>query len=307
MIVFACAITEPEAYQRFAEPGIRLAAEPDSKVIRYASTGSVFRNYNLILDQVAKLDEVEALVLLHQDAEIVDEEFASKLRRAVADPDVAIVGCAGAVGVRSIAWWEGSITWASFTHRYDEHGGGEIPAFAWVREDEELPPYARTGEVDAIDGFVMGLSPWTIENLRFDESLGQHHGYDLDFCLQAREAGKKVVTESWQVVHHHSLDLISDVEAWIQAHMAVAEKWDSELLPELRGGDWKERARRAEAEAAAARLLGGVSGLLRDAQAKGDTRRIGMLEQELRGLRASRSWRLMAPARALGRIVRRRS
>ena len=130
MIVFACAITEPNAFERFAEPGIRLASEPDSEVIRYASTGSVFRNYNLILDQVAKREGVDALVLLHQDAEIVDAEFAPKLRRAIADPEVAIVGCAGAVGVRSIAWWEGSITWASFTHRYDEHGGGEIPAFA---------------------------------------------------------------------------------------------------------------------------------------------------------------------------------
>src|SRR5207237_1418575 len=150
------------------------------------------RNYNLILEQVGKRDDVEALVLIHQDAEIVDPDFTKKLRAALAQPDVALVGCAGAVDVRSIAWWEGSITWAAFTHRYEEFGGGEIPAFSWATQ--ERPPWAQLGEVDVIDGFVMGLAPWTIENLRFDESLGALHGYDFDFCMQVKEAGKKVVT-----------------------------------------------------------------------------------------------------------------
>ena len=54
---------------------------------------------------------------------------------------------------------------------------------------EELPPYARTGEVDTVDGFVLALSPWAVRNVRFDESLGQLHGYDFDFCLQVRAAG----------------------------------------------------------------------------------------------------------------------
>ena len=32
-----------------------------------------------------------------------------------------------------------------------------------------------------------------MRNVRFDESLGALHGYDFDFCLQVREAGRKVV------------------------------------------------------------------------------------------------------------------
>lgn len=303
MIVFASAVTDPDVFERCAAAGVELAGEPDTELLPFASTGSIFRNYNLICDQVRDREGLEALVLLHQDAEIVDPEFIPKVRRALADPDVAIVGCAGALDVRSIAWWEGSITWASFSHRYEEHGGGEVPGFSWMTE--ELPPYARTGEVDSIDGFVMALSPWAIRSLRFDESLGQLHGYDLDICMQARAAGKKVVTESMQVVHHHSLKLIGDLEGWIQAHIRVAEKWQGELAdPPRVNGDWRARAQRAEAEASAARLTGGLSEILRVAQAKGDTRRIGMLEQEIAGMRASRSWRMTAPIRALGRIVR---
>jgi hypothetical protein len=297
LIVFASAVTDPEVFERAAQAGVRRLqeAEPEIEMIVFSSVGSIFRNYNLILDKVKDRDDVEALVLIHQDAEIQDPNFTAKVRAALADPEVAVVGCAGAVDVRSIAWWEGSITWASFTHRYAELGGGEIPAFSWV--SEKMPPFAQLGEVDSIDGFVMALSPWAMRELRFDESLGMIHGYDFDFCMQTRAAGKKVVTADLQVVHHHSLRLIEDVESWITAYMRAAEKWD-EHLPHngSRDGDWEFRARRAEAEASAARLMGGLEGLLRVAH-----------WEELERMKNSRSWRFFAPMRALGRRIRQRS
>ena len=104
MIAFGTAITDPEAYRRYAQTGIRLVAEPDSEVIANAPGGSLMRTYNLILDTVANREDLEALVLVHQDAEIVDRDFCSKLRQAFRDPDVGVVGCVGAIGVRSIAW-----------------------------------------------------------------------------------------------------------------------------------------------------------------------------------------------------------
>ena len=167
---------------------------------------------------------------------------------------MAIVGCAGAIGVRSIAWWEGAVTWASFEHRYGEHGGGSIAGPTWDRD--EIPPYGQTGEVDTIDGFMIAMSPWAVRELRFDEGLGQFHGYDFDICLQARSAGKKVVTQDIKVIHHHSLDLIGDLGGWIDAHMKIAEKWEGRVAGVGEAaGDWKQRARRAEAEADAARML----------------------------------------------------
>jgi hypothetical protein len=296
VIVFASSITDPDTYRRCAEPGIRLAAEPDSEVIANAAAGSIFRTYNLVMDSVADRDELEALVFLHQDAEIADPDFCGKLRVALADPEVGVVGCVGAIGVRSIAWWEGSVTWASFTHRYGELGGGELPAFAW--NGAELPAYARTGEVDTVDGFVLALSPWTVRNVRFDESLGQLHGYDFDFCLQVRSAGRKVVTADLKVVHHHSLELIGDVETWIQAHMRVAEKWDGRM-PNVgvTAGTWKERARRAEAEAAVTRAQAVSAQLQSEARAR-------QLQSELDIVTESTSWRLTAPLRRLNALRR---
>jgi hypothetical protein len=96
MIAFGTSITSPEAYRRYAEPGIRRAAEPNSEVYAFAASGSIFRSYNLLLDTAAARDDLEALVLVHQDAEIVDADFCDKVRRALRDPDVGVVGCVGA-------------------------------------------------------------------------------------------------------------------------------------------------------------------------------------------------------------------
>jgi hypothetical protein len=298
MIVFACSITDPALYARAAEPGIRRAAEPDSEVLANAAAGSIFRSYNLILDTVAEREGLEALVLLHQDAEIVSPDFCATLRAALRDPDVGVVGCVGAVGVRSIAWWEGSVTWASFTHRYEEHGGGSVPALSWTKD--ALPAFAETGEVDTVDGFVMALSPWVVRNIRFDESLGQLHGYDLDFCLQVRAAGRKIATADFKVVHHHSLDLVSNPETWLSAHMRVADKWDGRI-PGVTppAADWRERARRAEAEAALARTEAVAAMMQAEARSSDLARQVEEMTNSI-------SWRITAPLRRLNAIRRAR-
>jgi GT2 family glycosyltransferase len=202
-----------------------------------------------------------------------------------------------------MAWWEGSVTWASFTHRYYEHGGGELPAFAMHPERIAPPAYARTGEVDTLDGLLLVLAPWAVRNLRFDELLGRFHGYDFDFCLQVRAAGRKVATADLKIVHHHSLELLDDPEMWVEANVRLTDKWENRFpaVGALLGDgatDWKARARRAEALASAARTLR-IS-----AQMKA-TARERELERELETMRASTSWRLTAPLRRIGAWLRR--
>ena len=293
MIVFGTAVTQSDEYERCVKPGLRRAAEPDSVVLATQSAGSLFSTYNVMLDQAGAYEDLEALVLLHQDAELASADFCATLRTALADPDVGVVGCVGAVGVRSIAWWEGSVTWASFTHRYTELGGGELPALSWQKD--ELPAFARTGEVDTVDGFVLALSPWVVRNVRFDESLGQLHGYDFDFCLQVRATGHKVVTADFRAIHNHSLDLVNDPEHWIEAHMKVAEKWHGRIPGVGESpGTWKERARRAEAERDSARVVGYANMLEMEAKAI-------ELERALDSATGSIGWRITAPLRLFGR------
>jgi glycosyl transferase family 2 len=229
---------------------------------------------------------------VHPHTEIVDPDLPAKVRRALADPVVGMLGCAGGTGVRSIAWWEGRVAAAPVIHRYEEHGGGEVPAVSWA--ERHLPP----AEVEALDGQLLVLSPWVVRNVRFDESLLLGYGFDLDFSLQVRAAGRRLMVEDLRVVHHRSLELVADLDVWVQAHMGVAEKWNATLGEE--GDDdaaWKPRARIAEARREAARAAAVSKALILDA-------RVLELEQSLDEKLGSVSWRLTAPLRTLNRLRR---
>lgn len=294
MIAFGCAVQEPDAYRDHAEPGIALASEPGSAVHVIAATTSVCRNLNLLLDQAARDEDLEALVLVDEDAQIADPELCAKVRTALADPDVAVIGCVGATGVGGLAWWDASLNRGRVIHRYARYGGGELPAFAWARTG--APP----AEVDVVAGLLLVLSAWAVRSLRFDEGLAQGVGYDLDICIRAREAGKKVVTADLSVIHHRTLAVVEKPEAWTEAHIRFAERWDGRLPgAPPRPADWKQRARLAEAERDAARteVFSGYS--RREAQ-------VLPLERELEEMTRTLGWRLTEPLRRLNALRRRR-
>jgi hypothetical protein len=292
MIAFGSVLADSEAYRRFAEPGIRRAAEPDSAIHVFGAVGSVCRGNNLLLDVAATHEDLEALVIVDARTEIADPMFCARLRETLRDPEVALAGPVGARGVSTIAWWQGEVSSAPVVHRYYEHAGGERDGYAWAQ------PVAPLGEVDALYGFLLVLSPWAVRTLRFDESLSTGHGHDVDFCLQARAAGRKVVTADLRAVHHRPLELIEDIELWIEGHIDVAEKWDARWPGRAaEETDWRRRARRAEAEREAARTVAYSSALRLDAE-------VLMLERELAEMTDSPSWRLTAPLRWLNRARR---
>ena len=81
-----------------------------------------------------------------------------QVRETLGDPEVAIAGCAGASGVASIAWWEGAVSRGPVVHRYEEHGGGDLPALEWAH------PAPAPARVDMVDGVLFVLSPWAVRN-----------------------------------------------------------------------------------------------------------------------------------------------
>jgi hypothetical protein len=286
LIAFGSAIVDPAAYIRYARPGIQAAAEPGATVYAFEAVGDVCRSSNLVLDAAAARDDLEALVLVEEHVQLDEPDLCAKVREALRDPEVAVAGWMGASGLRTIAWWEGRISCGPVLVQYDQHGGGVLPAWSWT--EVEAPPAA----VDMVEGSVMALSPWAVRNLRFDETLHLGFGYDLDYCLRARAAGRRAVTMSVKAIHHRPLDLIRGRELWVEAHIRMADKWDGEA------DDWEARARRAEAERDAARTVGYSMSTQVDAQ-------VAPLERELDAVTSSASWRLTAPLRALNRLRRR--
>ena len=101
------------------------------------------------------------------------------------------------------------------------------------------------------------------------------------------------MTTDFRAIHHHSLDLIGDQDAWVAAHMQIAEKWEAQL-PTKGDHDWKTRARRAEAELEAMRVQ------LRLAE-----HYITRLSEDFDQLQRSKSWRWSKPLRMLFQLGRR--
>ena len=83
---------------------------------------------------------------------------------------------------------------------------------------------------------LLVLSPWAVRNLRFDEALALGHGYDVDYCLQARAAGRKVMTADLALTHHQSLELVEDL-VLDRGAPRIAEKWQGRMPGDDPGSD----------------------------------------------------------------------
>ena len=207
MIAFASVIGSEEKFRSFAAPGIGRVREPGAIVAEYTDAASMCTAYNEVLDAVAERDDLEALVLVHDDTEILDPDFCAKVRRRMADEDVAVVGVVGAQGVRSLEWWNGK-------------GRGRVKE---TRGDIDFGGHDE--DVDAVDGLLLVLSPWAVRNLRFDaDRFDAFHGYDVDFCFQARAAGRRVVVDDIDLFHH-TKGGYGDEDAFRRADAVFRTKW----------------------------------------------------------------------------------
>jgi hypothetical protein len=211
MFVFATCVGSEATYRARALPGLRTVAEPDSMLVQAtADQGSIFAAYDEILDAVAALDDVEALVLLHEDVELLDRSFCTTVRARLADPDVAVIGAIGADGVRSLAWWEG-------------RGAGHVVE---TRGTIDFGRHPCT--VDSVDGLLMVLSPWAIANLRYGPhglgAVGGFHGYDAELCFSARAAGREVWVDRLPLIHH-TKGGYGDEAAYARADAAFRARW----------------------------------------------------------------------------------
>ncbi len=207
MIAFASCIGSEEKFRRCAVPGLRLAAEPNSVVAEVTTDRSIFTAYNEVLDALAPREDLEALVLLHEDVELLDASFCARVRARLAEPGVAVLGAIGARGVTTLRWWEGQ-------------------GFGRVAESRGLIDFGGGAhDVEAVDGLLLALSPWAVRSLRFDEAtFTGFHGYDVDLCFQALAARRRVVVDDLTVMHH-TKGGYGDVEAFVRADLAWREKW----------------------------------------------------------------------------------
>jgi hypothetical protein len=217
MIAFAACVGTPAKLAAYAAPGLRRAMERDSVFAELTTDRSIHEAYNEALDHFAGVPGTEALVLLHEDTELVDADFCARVREVLRDPSVAIAGAVGASGVHSLRWWDGAIAGRAAEPR-GVVAGGPVPC-----------------DVDCLDGLLLVLSPWAVANLRCDtDRFTGFHGYDADLCFAARAAGRRVVAADLGVFHH-TKGGYGDEGAFAAADAAFREKWIPSTASVTRG------------------------------------------------------------------------
>jgi hypothetical protein len=213
MIVFGIAVSDERQFREIAAPGIERVAEADSRVIPRRYFNSIQVPYNLILDEAARIPDLEAVVLLHQDTEIVDPLLLRKVRQAFANPRVAVVAPIGGTDVRGLAWWKGR----SF-------GRVGAPNVSLDRTMHANVPFGWH-LVEAVDGLMLVISPWAAREVRFDERFARcFHGYDIDYCFQVRERGRQCLVGPLHAIHYGTWKP-AQKEKWVDAELTWQRKW----------------------------------------------------------------------------------
>jgi GT2 family glycosyltransferase len=135
------------------------------------------------LNRAWRMAETEFICILHNDTEMREPTWLTRLLAPLADPGVGITGLYGIKRLRRDG---------RFVGRTIVHSLAEGPT---VRPEGE--------EVAVIDSVVMCLSRRLMEEVGgFDEGYGFYHGLDRDLCFAVRERGRRCLTVHAPFVHH---------------------------------------------------------------------------------------------------------
>lgn len=201
MITYGCCVGSWEKFERYVRPHV------GRHVIATSGHSGIVAAYNLILEAVQDWRDLEALILLHDDLELIDADAEAKLVAPLADPTVGLVGVCGGGG-QELYWWNH----APIGHQ---------------RTDVRLIDFGpREGNVTLIEGSVMVLSPWVVQNLRFDPRFEHWHGYD-ELGMQVQFHGRRAVVVDVDT-HHHNPEGYPSPENAAQCRLAnqlYQEKW----------------------------------------------------------------------------------
>ena len=187
MMIFGCCVQgDGERFRQRTELDIAAIARQEDVILTLSGDDlGIGAVYNRFIAEARITVGCEALVLVHDDLEIRDVDFRAKVAGAVGDGDVAVVGAIGGSGLSSIDWWNAR----TVAGRVDETRGF-------------IDFGSPSSDVDVVDGLLLVLSPLAFTNIEFDVLVAPKFiGYDIDYCLQARAAGYRVVVRPFDVFH----------------------------------------------------------------------------------------------------------
>jgi hypothetical protein len=203
VIAYGCCVGDWDRFRRYIVP-----ATQGRPLVALSGQTSIASAYNTILEAYRGKD-VEAVILLHDDLEITDPLAEEKILKALAEPDVALVGVAGGKGRDSLQWWNSE----TIGHQMTDSGPVDFGQ--------------RAGDVAFLEGSVVAFSPWAVDWLQCDTDYTDFRsGWD-DVCLTAVDAGMRNVVVDMDTRHHTTIGWKSpEIKAkFMESEAIFREKW----------------------------------------------------------------------------------
>lgn len=228
IIVGTCVGGDGSKYRQVALPHIQGALEPADMVLARSGEVGIAQVYNYFIRKARDRPDCEALVLVHDDVEILDRNFRAKIIAAADEANVGVIGVVGGSELTSVEWY---------------NARRKVGRVHETRFSIDFG--ASRGDVDVVDGLLMAITPRAFRVLDFDEvACHAYHGYDLDYCLSARSAGFRVTVAPLDIMHR-TKGGYGDAEAFSLTAAALNLKWSAYIRPLSRA----ERARTRVANA----------------------------------------------------------
>lgn len=207
--VFGCCAGASGKFEDIALPAIA-RHHPGVPVLVRRGQRTIAAAYNSILDEAAVRFPGSAVVLLHDDTELLAPDLGVAIDRFADNPSIGVLGCVGGRHRSVMTWWRGERFGRAIDNQGDRDFGGGFH------------------EVDTVDGLLLVLAPDVASVSRFDERRYRgFHGYDADICAQLRAQGRSIVVDDVRVKHHTKVDAYGNFTDFHHAALTWQLKWVS--------------------------------------------------------------------------------
>jgi hypothetical protein len=178
MVSFVICSIDPAKFAAVKQNiALRMAAEPH-EVIGVHDAKSLAEGYN----RGAARARGETIVFCHDDIEILNPDFAQRLRQHLDRFDV--LGVAGTDRLVTAKWTD-----SGPPHVYGQIANPNLPNLDFTVTFFSTPPRV-VGHMQALDGVLLAVRRAVLETVRFDaETFDGWHMYDVDFTFRAYLAG----------------------------------------------------------------------------------------------------------------------
>ena len=222
MIAFGVAITKPEPYERYAERGIRRAAErrlAGARLRRRRPGGAHLQPASSTTPAVATTSRRWCSCIRTWRSPTPTSATRSARRCAIRRS--ASSGAWAPPGVRSIAWWEGGVSWAASSTATGSTAAGTCPRTRGRSRDRRRARWTRS------TARCSCCRPGRCETCASTSRCSWTMASTSTTAGGSRAAGRQVVTADVRAIYHHALALVDDLDLWVQAHMQLAEQWEA--------------------------------------------------------------------------------